>query len=434
MKTLEKVYVLFALLYMARGIIPTVAGQGDQNQAPQFDVTTFVMQGALFAILAVLVFVHWESVIAGLRGSGWLLALCAVAIVSAGWSSEPLFSFRRAIILLDTTMLGIYLASRFDLDEQLSLFGWLAAISIVGSFLMAILLPQYGISHDVHFGDWKGLFPHKNALGQQMTFGILALAIGRPKALPKGILGCSLLGAILLLLLSRSATSIAALAAIAAVYATLHLLRLRRRKTLPLWLVLTPLIFLGGLAVALSNRFFLGALGRESTLTGRTAIWSAVLDAIRDHPWLGYGYAVFWRNGLQGDARDVLNAIHWSGLVQAQSGYLDLCLDLGVAGLFIFLCGVCVAAWRGLRLFRSGSTQVAKWPLIFLVFLLLYNFVESSLLQLYTFLWVPYVSIFVSLALLQTAEQPESQFNEQGGEEAAKLASPSEPSGLWAET
>jgi exopolysaccharide production protein ExoQ len=431
MKTVEKAYVLFALLCMARGIIPVIAAQGDESQSPQFSATSFLLQISVFAILAVLIFVHWKSFASGIRASGLLLVLCALAIASAGWSSEYFFSFRRAIILLLSTMLGIYMASRFDWEEQLNLFGWLAVISIVGSFVMVIFFPQYGISHDVHSGDWKGLFPHKNALGLQMAFGIVALAVARPKGVPRGILGASLLGAVLLLLLSRSATSVSIVAVITAVYVTLHLTRLKRRKTLPLWLVLAPLILVGVAFVAINLSVFLAILGREATLSGRTAIWSAVLDAIRERPWLGHGYAVFWRGGLQGDARDVLTAIHWSGLQQAQSGYLDLCLDLGLVGLLIFLGGFSIAVWRGLKLFRSGSTRAAKWPLVFLVFFLAYNFVESSLLQLYTFLWVPYVSIFVSLALMQTAEQAEFEFEQQGSTEMIALPGSSGSSGVW---
>jgi O-antigen ligase len=429
MKILEKAYMLFALLYMARGVIPVGTGQGDDSQVPQFDTTSFVLQGALFAILVVLIFLHWKSFAAGMRRSGLLLALCVLAIASAGWSSEPVFSFRRGIILLATTMLGIYMASRFDWDEQLDLFGWFVGISIIGSVVMAILFPQYGISHDVHAGDWKGLFPHKNALGQQMAFGILALAIGRPKGLPKVILGCSLLGATVLLILSRSATSAAALVVICAIYLTLHLVRLKRRKTLPLWLVFTPLISVGVVLVAMSGKLILAILGRDGTLTGRTIIWTSVLDAIRERPWLGYGYAVFWRNGVQGEARDVLNAIHWIGLKQAQSGYLDLCLDLGLLGLVVFLCGFSVAAWRGLTLFRGGSAQAAKWPLVFLAFFLIYNLVESSLLQLYTFLWVPYVSTFVSLGLTQTAEQSEFELEQPGSPEMAGVPIATEAQG-----
>jgi exopolysaccharide production protein ExoQ len=424
MKVLEKSYVIFALLYMARGVIPVATAQGDQRQVTQFDATTFALQASIFAILGFLIFFQWKPFVAGISQAVPLLALCVLAIFSAGWSSDPTFTLRRASILTGATFLGIYIASRFDLDEQLNLFGWLGVISVFGSICMAILFSRYGISHDVHSGDWKGLFPHKNALGQQMTFGILALVIGKPRSLPKGIFGLSLIGAILLLLVSHSATSIAIIVSMVPIYAVLQLTSFKRRKTLPLWLVYTPLIFLAVVLVAMNGGVILDILGRSATLTGRTRIWSAVVKAIGERAWLGYGYAVFWNLGTHGDARNVLAAIHWNGLRQAQSGYLDLCLDLGLVGLIV-LYGFCMAAWLGLKLFRSGSTRGAKWPLIFLVFFLMYNFVESSLLQLYTFLWVPYVAIFVSVALMQTSERSEFEFDEKGTVEMVAVATSS---------
>jgi exopolysaccharide production protein ExoQ len=430
MTTVERIYVPFALLCMARGVIPIVASQGDESQIPKFSAASFILQATVFAILAVLIWVHWKPFVAGIRASGFLLILCVLAVVSAGWSSEHFFSLRRAVLLLATTMLGIYIASRFDLEEQLNIFGWFAMISVIGSFAMAIFVPQYGISHDVHFRDWKGLFPHKNALGQQMAFGILVLAVGRPKELPRGILGVTLLGAVLLLVLSHSATSVSVVVVISAIYATFHLMRLRRRKTLPLWLALTPLVLAGVALVAINLSFFFTVLGRDATLTGRTAIWSAVIDAIQVRPWFGYGYGVFWRGGVQGDASDVLTAIHWTGLQQAQSGYLDLCLDLGLVGFAVFLSGCAKAVWRGLKLFRSASTRAGKWPFIFLIFFLAYNLVESSLLQLYTFMWVPYASVFVSLALMDTAEQSEFKPKEQSRAETIGLSAPFESSGV----
>jgi O-antigen ligase len=190
------------------------------------------------------------------------------------------------------------------------------------------------------------------------------------------------------------------------------------------------LVLAGVAVVAINLGVFLTILGRDATLTGRTAIWSAVVDAIQARPWFGYGYGVFWRGGLQGDAIDVLTAIHWSGLMQAQSGYLDLCLDLGLVGFAVFLSGCGAAVWRGLKLFRSASTRAAKWPLIFLIFFLAYNIVEGSLLQLYTFMWVPYASVFVSLALMQTAEQSEFNPKEQSRGQSIDLPTPFESSGV----
>jgi hypothetical protein len=52
---------------------------------------------------------------------------------------------------------------------------------------------------------------------------------------------------------------------------------------------------------------------------------------------------------------------------------------------------------------------------------------EGSLMQLYTFLWVPYVSVFISLALMGAADkrEPEADLlprtDGQGGAEMAPL-------------
>ena len=97
MKTVEKIYLLFALLFMARGIIPVAAVQGDESQIAQFDVTSFLLQGVIFAIFVLLILFHWKSFASGVRASGWLLALCGLAIVSAAWSPEPFFSFRQEV-------------------------------------------------------------------------------------------------------------------------------------------------------------------------------------------------------------------------------------------------------------------------------------------------------------------------------------------------
>ena len=62
------------------------------------------------------------------------------------------------------TMFAIYVASCFDWDGQLDIFGWMSVIAVVGSCFMAIFVPSFGISKDVHWGAVKGLFPNKNII------------------------------------------------------------------------------------------------------------------------------------------------------------------------------------------------------------------------------------------------------------------------------
>ncbi len=71
------------------------------------------------------------------------------------------------------------------------------------------------------------------------------------------------------------------------------------------------------------------------TLTGRTGIWSAVIDSIAKRPMLGYGYQAFWL-GLEGESYRVILAVSWV-LAQAQNGFIDVMLEMGAVGLAIVL-------------------------------------------------------------------------------------------------
>src|ERR1700722_8905559 len=130
MKILEKAYLIFALIFLANGVIQTDVGENVGPRLPS--VSLLLGQVFVFSILAVLLAIHWKEVIFGIRRSGWLMALCGLAMASAVWSVDPQYAFRRAIVLLATTMFGVYLASRFDWDEQLSLY---AGMSVVASWV-----------------------------------------------------------------------------------------------------------------------------------------------------------------------------------------------------------------------------------------------------------------------------------------------------------
>ena len=103
-----------------------------------------------------------------------ILALVALAILSAFWSIDPLGTLRRAIALGATTIIGAYLATNFDLRRQLELTGWSLGIVIVLSFVVVLLWPSYGI-HQSGFdaGKWHGIFHQKGALGQFASLGAI---------------------------------------------------------------------------------------------------------------------------------------------------------------------------------------------------------------------------------------------------------------------
>jgi exopolysaccharide production protein ExoQ len=405
-RAFEKFYVVIAMLFLAGGVIQRAVAEDDPTVRTQANPGNAVGQLIVYSILLLLLFVHWRKILAGLRQSGWMIALCGLAIASAAWSSEPLYTARRGIVLSVLTAFAIYVASCFEWDEQLDLFGWLSVLAVAGSAFMAVFIPSYGISQDMHWGSVKGLFQHKNIMGGMMVFAILTMFLAKPKGIPAWLRNTSLIGACLLLVLSNSATAIVTMVVCIAMYPILHLIRVSGKKTLPLWIPLVPVVAMGGYLVALNLGFLAEATGRSATLTGRIPMWNAVLSAIGRHPWLGYGYDVFWHN-YSIDLAKMKYTLQFLPF-HAHNGYLDILLSIGVVGLVVFLGGFVTYAWRAGKLLQSDEIRGAKWPLFVLLFFAVYNLATSALLRPMTFFWIPYVTIYVSLGLLKVEERKEA--------------------------
>lgn len=399
LRTLEKIYVVISMLFLASGVIPRTVAEGDIATQLQQGPGDKYGQIIVYGLLIPLLLVHWRKILRGLANSGWILALCGLALASAAWSYNWRFTVQRSILLTAMTLFGIYVATCFDWDEQLNLFGWLSVIAVAGSAFMAAFVPYYGLSHDVHQGSVKGLFPHKNMMGRQMAFAVLTMWLARPRAIPGWLRNATLISAGILLIMSHAATALLSLLLCAAIYPAIYLIRLPRRRTLPLWVPLVPVFAMGAFAVFFNFGAILQAAGRSATLTGRTAIWHAVWSAIVSRPWLGYGHDVFWNRWTMDLAK--VNYLLGFRPPHAHNGYLDLLLSMGIVGLLVFLGAFITSLVRAGRAFAAGEIHGAKWPLFVLLFFAVFNFGESNILRQLTFLWVPFVSIYVSLALME---------------------------------
>jgi len=148
-------------------------------------------------------------------------------------------------------------------------------------------------------------------------------------------------------------------------------------------------------------------VNRDSTLTGRTDIWSAVLLSISKRPLLGYGFDAFWL-GMKGESANVLLSVRWPAL-HGHNGFLDLWLDLGAAGVVTFMGGYVLLCRRALRVLRSSTDWAPVWLCIYLAFTLLYNLTESALVRENTIFWVLFTSTAVNLSLLTSPLEVQSE-------------------------
>src|SRR5579862_8937064 len=118
-KTLEKAFTVAMLLYTTGTIVPILLATHYPFTEMFGSRFLLAIQTGFYMGLFCLIAIQWRSFLRSAWNVKWLLALLAVAFISASWSQDPYFTLRRAIVLSGTTAFGIYLGSRFDIPEQL---------------------------------------------------------------------------------------------------------------------------------------------------------------------------------------------------------------------------------------------------------------------------------------------------------------------------
>ena len=301
-------------------------------------------------------------------------------------SQLPSRTISSGLLLLSAVFLVYLLVSRYPPDQLLELLLVLGTATILLSIVFALALPQYGLDEmGGHSTAWKGIFSAKNYLGSVALFFLTVAVSYCPRSRWwQAIRLLQVIACLTAIAFSRAATAYILTAFYLVLVALLKTLHGLSKKD---YLVACLLLFLGFvfvmLVIVVWPEALLSLLGKDLTFTGRTEIWSAVLDSIANRPLFGYGYQAFWL-GLEGESYRVILVVSWM-LAQAQSGFLDILLEMGLAGLSVVLlifgfafrdAAVCL-----LRSRDRTQLRAVEWYLAIVVLTLLYNLDESFLFE-----------------------------------------------------
>jgi len=307
-----------------------------------------------------------------------------LALLLAPISQLPTRTISSGGLLLGAILLLYYIMSRYSLDQVLEMMLALGTVTMAASIVFALALPQYGLDQmGGHSNAWKGIFSAKNYLGNLALF-FLTMAVSYRARTPflRSVRFSQIIFCLTAIAFSRAATAYLLTAIYIVCLLTLRTLHRFNKKDYFVVCLLLLMTFSAALVVIVAwPGFLFDLLGKDMTLTGRTGIWSAVLDSIVKRPLLGYGYQAFWL-GLEGESYRVILAVSWV-LAQAQNGFLDIMLENGVAGLAIVLL-VFVFAFRDavvclLRSRDHAQLRAVEWYLIIVILTLIYNLDESFL-------------------------------------------------------
>jgi exopolysaccharide production protein ExoQ len=372
----------------------------------------------LFLALLVLSIPLWRKMLLLAWTERWTALLLIGALLSCLWAASPLATLQHVITIGLTTFAAYYMAARFSLRQQLMILASILGAVAFLSLIAALFFPAQGImAEPAHLGAWKGILGHKNNLGMMMLFSALVFHVLIPTVdqprLPSLMIAAYVVS-IINLLLSDSRGSMIALLVATLVGAILRLPYIQR-KDFPsvlkpfLWpaallcLIMLSAMFRPGYAL---QKLRLGEVAdpapqREaSTLSGRTIVWSQLLEKIRVHPILGYGYNSFWLSPDTPPSGDVrFPNDDWA--LSAHSGYLEFVLDIGLLGLLLFLIQLGAMIVRSLRLYHTQPNALSSFPILFVAGLCTLSLVESSLME-NKLSWILYVSMAVTVAMLTT--------------------------------
>jgi exopolysaccharide production protein ExoQ len=290
-------------------------------------------------------------------------------IVSALWAPSASDAIRKGLLFALTSIVAIYAATRVSGRNILLVFMGVETMAA----LMTLRAPQ------IVDGAWTGIFGQKNFLAMNMfILYVCALAVALDKGSCRWFRLTALViapMALALVVLAKSGTTtIMVIGATAALLGHAFLWQpashIRHMRFL---LVLAGAVFAITLALVLfgfmqfdAQTSVLNALGKDSTLTGRTYLWEAAQREMAENPWLGRGADGFWRSEY-GAANTILNFFHYDHYVKFSfhNSYLENGVAFGYPG---FWATVFLAAWA---LWRPGVNWLKNQTTVNAAFLIL---------------------------------------------------------------
>jgi O-antigen ligase len=357
------------------------------------------------------------------RDNKWLFIFLIWGFISIVWSDFPFSAFKRWTKVIGHPIMVLVLFTEPDPIEAVTrLMKRCAYIVVPISVLFIKYYPEWGRG----FSEWTGQGFNTGIAGGKNALGYDCLILGfflfwyflqtwaaeqsRPRRNELLLVGGLLAGIWWLFSNAQSSTCL-----VSFLLATLMVVILGRRcvskEFIGTYLVSAIVLFAIAEMTFGISKYLVSAVGRDTTLTGRTEIWKQVL-AFHTNPLIGVGFESFWL----GDRYKTMGDLYWWQANEAHNGYLETYLTLGVIGVLI-LIGVILATFFKTRRELWRNFEWGRFRLGFLLAVIVYNWTESAFRALHPVWFVFYIialdyrgSQFVSAQWSPDLSETEEEF------------------------
>lgn len=365
------------------GMAPTMSAEQYVEGSP-IDRAVYILLIAAGAI----VLLGRRKIVASLLRRNWpILVFVLYCAISITWSDYPGVALKRWIKSLGDYVMVLIVLTEDDRAHALKrVLARVGFVVLPLSILFIKYYPELGRTYAQHWDGtqfFTGVADNKNMLGMVcMVFGFAAAWqvfqawTGAHRSRRKILIvhGTVLAMAIWLLIISDSKTSLSCFVATSGLIAAHTFLKIARKRAVVH--VLLAVLVLSSFSVLFLDvgDGVLQTMGRNSTLTGRADIWRGLLR-VPINPVVGTGFESFWL----GERLERLWTLpEFSNISEAHNGYLEVYLNLGMAGLAL-LGGLMVAAYRNVLRLLDRDPEAGRLRLGYFVIAVVYNFTEAGI-------------------------------------------------------
>ena len=360
---------------------------------------------AIFSVWALVTNNLLSEFIKSLRINWYIFPFLIFSGISIFWSTSWDISLYRWLVLLFIIIVGGFIGVSNNIQEvikYLSIFGLF--ILLLSGFLV-LFLPGIGVmNYHIIQGAWKGLYWHKNQLGLIVSFINLLFLIKLINSISiheKRKFSWGILYLISLLFIYKS-DSVAAYFTTLLIHGVIliALIWLKIRKKIRsyhyFFILITIVVVLLILFLNIDTVFSI--FNRNSTLTGRIPMWSYLYNTyIVQRPIGGYGFNAFWYD----EARRVAvqqAAGYPDPIVISDNGFIDLFVNTGFIGLFLFLVFYFCAWWRSIKYAWKATNINGFFPMIFMAYTLIANISWSLLFENESFVMLIMITLLFCIS------------------------------------
>lgn len=320
-----------------------------------------------------------------LRANAPILVFFGYCAISILWSDFEFVAFKRWIKAVGDIVMILIVVSEPDTLAGVKRF--LARTSFVLIPLSALFIkyyPDFGRAYNVWtwLPEYVGVSTTKNMLGMiclvcglASVWRLISIIQNRIGNLQKGKLLAHIIILLMVIWLFKVANSMTSLSCFLMASTVMTMASTRRftRRPALAHLALATMISLSAFALFFdTSGSLVESLGRNSTLTGRTDIWRAVLSLV-GNPLFGTGFESFWL----GKRLQMVWDMTAKGIQEAHNGYLEVYLNLGWLGLGL-LAWVIGCSYRNILNALRRNSELGRLAFAYFLVALVYNFTEAG--------------------------------------------------------